>query len=339
MRQIIRRKLWITVFAALVFCLPVYVYGQVALTAVDVAARCRESLDWQKSFSMRIHTSSIPLEGYSGKGPTDRDFTIRYDANTMQAEMIGQVKAVGDWVKSFNNNDPCYVYNFTKVITGQYAIEHEEFLGKIPKFANMFEKSQERLRQMLEKDIYGSPITCTNIIERSNGELYLRQNQEDINGLLCYVLEGTTQYGKVTAWIAPDKGYSPAKWVIQENYSGGSDDKITIISRTAEFEVFEFEKHGTNFIPKRAKFTLDEQLSNGIIEIWQDSYEVSEIQLNPDFPALGAFKVNLPEGTRLFSIESPGVKLVWKNSKVVPDVNQTDFDEIDKTIDRLKQQQ
>jgi hypothetical protein len=335
-------------YAVLVLWLQVYVYGQDTMTAADIAARCRESLNWQKSFSMRIHVVSVPLEGYSDKGLTERDFIIRYDANTLRGEWIGQVRAEGEWVKSFNNNDPCLVYGFTKIVTGQYGIEFENYMGRNPEVAKMFENSKDRLEDMLNSDTYGGNILGRMggnghmniaILLMSANDLVIRPDIQSVNGLQCYVLEGTTRYGKATAWVASDKGYSPAKWIIKKSDGDLLGDKVTTGSRIMDFEVIEFEQRGTAFIPKRAKVTDSTQLPDGAKTITLISYEISEIQLNPDFATLGAFKVNLPEGVRVFSKESPGIKFVWQNSKVVPDANSVIFGEIDKTIDQIKQQQ
>jgi hypothetical protein len=58
--------------------------------------------------------------------------------------------------------------------------------------------------------------------------------------------------------------------------------------------------------------------------------------LYPDFDALGAFKINLPNGTRVFVEESPGVRYVWQDGEIVPDVDTPTFEEIDKTVEELK---
>jgi hypothetical protein len=321
---------------ALVLCLPAYIYGQNALTAADIAERCRESLSWQKSFSIRIHVVSIPLKGYSNQGPTERDFTLRYDANTSRGEWIGQVRT---------KDDPCLAYDFTKIMTGQHGIEFENYIGRNPENVKMFENSKDRLEEVLNSDTYGGHIlgrmggnNRMNIAMflMSANDLFVRPDMQSINGLQCYVLEGTTRYGKATAWVASDKRYSPAKWIIQKSDGDLLGDKAMTGSRIMDFEVIEFEQHGTMFIPKRAKVTDSIQSPDGTKIIEQILYEISEVQLNPNFDALGSFKVNLPEGVRVLSIDSPGIKFVWQNSKVVPDVNGSICNVNNKAIDQKK---
>ncbi len=47
--------------------------------------------------------------------------------------------------------------------------------------------------------------------------LHMHPKKENINGVACIVLEGASKYGKVTAWIAPEKGYNAMKWVIEKD--------------------------------------------------------------------------------------------------------------------------
>ena len=346
MSRIIGRKLWITIFVAFALCFPSIIYCQNTMTAADIAQRCRESLNWQKSFSMRIQMAFTPFEGYGDKGPSERDFTLKYDANTMQGEWTGLLKAVGEWIKPLNNNDPCLVYSFTKVMTPEFGIDFENYIGRSPESAKMTENAKERLQELLDSDSYGGHVLGRmggnghlNISEFliSANDLTVRPDMQIVNGLKCYVLEGTTRYGKAIAWIAPDKGYSPAKWTIQKGPKDLLGDKPIGVNRITEFEVIEFEQQGKSFIPKQAKSNDNVSLPDGTKDAGQVLYEISEIQLNPDFAAQRAFKVNLPEGTRVAG--KPGIKLIWKNNKVMADVNQTSFDEIDKTIEKFKQQQ
>ena len=336
---------WIMTFVALALCLPSAIYCQNAMTAADIAARCQESLNWQKSFSMRIHTAFAPLEGYSDKGPSERDFTLKHDANTMRGEWTGRVRAVGEWVKPFNNNDPCLVYSFTKVVTAEFGIDFENYIGQNPRVAKMSENPKERLQELLDSDSYGGHVLGRmggnghlNVAEFliSANNLTVRPDMQSVNGLQCYILEGTTRYGKAVVWIAPDKGYCPVKWTIQKGPRDLLGDKPIGVNRITDFEVIEFEQQGKSFIPKRAKSNDTVSMPDGTKDAGLVLYEISEIQLNPDFALQRAFKVNLPEGTRV--VGKSGIKLIWKNNKIVADVNQRPFDEIDKTIEQFKQQ-
>ena len=50
-------------------------------------------------------------------------------------------------------------------------------------------------------------------------------------------------------------------------------------------------------------------------------YNLKDIDLNPDYEALGAFEIQLPEGTVVTHEEVPGIEFRWANGKIVPDVD------------------
>ena len=52
---------------------------------------------------------------------------------------------------------------------------------------------------------------------------------------------------------------------------------------------------------------------------------------------MGAFKVDLPNGTRVFVTEFPGIRYIWQNGKIAP-VDDPTFEEIDKMVDELKKE-
>jgi len=150
------------------------------------------------------------------------------------------------------------------------------------------------------------------------------------------VLEATTEHGKVTAWIAPDKGYSALKWSIHKTGDDLFNDRpISSKSWLAVFDAVELQKVGDVFVTKDGNFTLTIKGTDGTTRVASYKYETSDIQLNPDFDILGAFKIDLPDGTRVYMKEYPGIHYIWENGKIVPADDPT-FEEIDKMVDELK---
>ena len=156
-------------------------------------------------------------------------------------------------------------------------------------------------------------------------------------------MEGTSKHGKVTAWVAPDKNYAAIKWIVEKTGSNFINDKplteTELIFKNFQYDCNEFQLMGSNFIPAKVTFVSESKYKNGNSDSVHIIYSISDVQLNPDFNALGAFKIDLPEGTRITIPESPGIKYVWKDGKAVPDVDGQTFEEIDKAIDQMKQQQ
>lgn len=166
--------------------------------------------------------------------------------------------------------------------------------------------------------------------------LYLRKGQENINGVSCYVLEAKTKHGKVTAWVAPEKGYSTLKWMIHKTNSDLFDDRpISSNSWLAVFDSVEIRQTNDVFTTTGGILTLTINFPDGRKVSW-NKYKVSGIQLNPDFEALGAFKIDLPNGTPVSIDDYPGIRYVWQNGEIVAADDPT-FDEIDKIVEELKQ--
>jgi hypothetical protein len=65
-------------------------------------------------------------------------------------------------------------------------------------------------------------------------------------------------------------------------------------------------------------------------------YSVSNVQLNPDFEALNAFKIKFPEGTPVRIGDTPGISYVWKNGRAVPKFDKRIIAAIDKEVDKMR---
>ncbi|MHC4657328.1 MAG: hypothetical protein ACYS91_20255 [Planctomycetota bacterium] len=167
-----------------------------------------------------------------------------------------------------------------------------------------------------------------------SSDLYIYDKKEKINGVACFILEGTSEYGKVTAWIAPEKGYSAMKWVIEKSSQSLFDNtplstKWPSVESGKDIftlkELHEVKVEGkTVFVPKRAHFTHITNFRDVTKNVDEYEYQTSDIQINPDFEALGAFKIDFPEGTRVFNKDNPNLIFRWKNGKPVADAEATD---------------
>jgi hypothetical protein len=264
---------------------------------------------------------------------------LRWEGNIAMTDQAGNIDP--------NNN-----YILRKIITDR---EYFDVIGKSglsPLGAMITTKFEEEKENLLDSDEFGGPLlgrifgnnhkSITDLLSESSN-IHLRQEQEYINDINCYVLEGTTKYGKVTVWIAPAKGYIALKWKIEktgENF--GNESPILnngLILWSAQFECEEIQRIGASFVPKIATFVFTSKSKDGSNHSKHIVYTISDIQLNPDFNALGAFKIDLPEGTRVTVPESPIIRHIWRDGKVVPDMNGATLEEIDKTINQFKQQQ
>lgn len=310
-----------------------------------VVENFKNSLTWADSVSMKVDSSITP-KGIPGKGPWKLVFIFNRDHDSLEWNGNGFVPD--------SNGNPAPDKNaiLRVIITSREFISVTGNPGFPPLGAVISTEFKEKKESLLDADELGGPLfgrtsgsnhkSIADLLGEA-GDIHLRQEQEDINGISCYVLEGTTKYGKVTAWVAPEKGYAALKWAIEKAGDDFLNDvpmsQTQVISWSEDFNCTELEQVAASFVPKTATFEFTSKLKDGSSSSLLDVYKVSDIRLSPDFNALGAFKIDLPEGTRVTVPESPGIRYVWRDGKAVPDVNGLSFGEIDKTIDELKQQQ
>jgi hypothetical protein len=308
---------------------------------VKVLENFKNSLSWIESASMKVDVVST-TGGTTKRNPVKFIYALHRDYGRFEWDGTAGV------LNSDGNIDPNKSAILRSIITSEKYIVVTGNPGRPPLGASITTKFNEEKENLLDSDVLGGPVfrktsginhkNVSHLLTEAN-DLRLRQGQEDVNGTACYVLEGTTKYGKVTAWIAPTKGYVALKWKVEKTGDDLIDDKP--MSKTqltmwiAQFECKQTQQIGASYIPKTATFECTSKSKDGSSNLSLDVYNISDVQLHPDFDALGAFKIALPEGTRITIPESPGVKYIWKDGKAVPVVDGPTFDDIDKTIDGL----
>jgi hypothetical protein len=204
----------------------------------------------------------------------------------------------------------------------------------------------EHLKMLMENSVYGGPLwgrifgnnhkSVAGLLKES-GDMQLRPERENIGGVGCYVLEGTNRYGKTTVWIAPEMGYSALKWSIEKTAGDLFDgSQISAGSWVVVFDSVKLQNINGVFVLIEGVLTNTNDDPEGQGYVTREHYRVSDIQLKPDSSTGGAFKVDLPNGTRVQVEEALGVRYVWQDGQVVPDVDGPAFDEIDRMIEQVK---
>jgi len=151
--------------------------------------------------------------------------------------------------------------------------------------------------------------------------------QEKLGGSLCHIVSAETKYGTVTIWIAPEKGYNALKYVVRKSgrdilREGVRLEDEGITEWVEVVDSIDVRKIDGVFIPISGQLTGkgragDDWKSTDHIEVKR-----SKIILNPDFEALGAFKISFPEGTEVTHEDIPGRRFRWTNGKFVPDMDE-----------------
>jgi hypothetical protein len=310
---------------------------------MDILGKVKNSFNWTDSISMRVEIKTTII-GIPDKRPYKTIFTIYKNHDN--------IKLDGDIFIIDANDQPVPKTStiLKKIATDKEYIDITGSSGHLPSGAMITNNFKEKKENLLDTDNFGGPlfarISGTNhnrvidLIGESN-DIYIREQQESINDINCYILEGKAKYGKVTIWFSPDNGYSVMKWKIEKTDDDLINDstmsKNMINTWVSQYEIKEIQHIGEYYIPKIAKYELMSTLKDGSNITISDIYTISDVQLVPDFDALGAFKIDLPEGTRVTISETPGIRYIWKEGTAVVDVNNTKFEEIDKTIDKFKQ--
>jgi len=299
--------------------------------AAEVLGHYKESLSWLQSVSMKVDVIMQLDPNREGQHfpRSEAHFVHRRDGS--RCEWIGEGMALDDKGKIIVESHSL----IKSIFTGEKCIQVSgppEGLG-LPFGAfirsSNFEDEQKsqfedpRLAGPLNGNIFGNSHKGVAELLSVANDFALRSGMETINGVSCYVLEGTTNYGRVTAWIAPEKGHNALKWVIDKkptdffNETRRSDKWPGSGRWTATLDSVEVQNIGGVFVISGGVFTHITEYK-GKTTVSLNKCKRTEIDLNPDFEALGAFKLNLPDGTRVHIKEYPGVRYKWQNGKIEP---------------------
>ena len=307
------------------------------LSAAEALQRHRESLSYLQSVSMKIQNRVNRVDDSVDPKvfPQTSDFVFRQDVKSNRAEWVGK-HLVYDSTGELNQ----LVSSSIKDIAdgNMLARLHNDFFNfnkEAPRgrFIVLRYNYKEKLKEILENPNSGGPLfgkmygsnykSVADLLGEST-RLHILDKKEKINGVACFVLEGKSKYGKVTAWVAPEKGYNAMKWVIQKDphhlfndaaISKGTESWQVSFNVKELHEVIGEDK--TVFVPKRAHFSHTINFRDGTKNIDHYEYKTSDIKLKPDFEALGAFKMDFPDGIRVFNKDFPGARFKWENGKPV----------------------
>jgi hypothetical protein len=190
----------------------------------------------------------------------------------------------------------------------------------------------------LDGFLYGDQEPVSLILRKANS-LSIREKNENINGSDCYVLEADTTSGRYTLWLDPEHGCNIARVEVHKDgndifrgkplnspppelapeqlqrFPNAKDigDKLNF-----SLENIHFEKHGEIWVPVEADYQWEDVYNGGRTRKVSGNIKRFQIDLNPDFKAIGAFVPNFPDGTRAFDMDHPntGIKYEWRNEKI-----------------------
>lgn len=168
----------------------------------------------------------------------------------------------------------------------------------------------------------------------------VRQQREDIGGHDCVVLDLQNPRGHFTFWIDPSTGFHARKVRIEKQdgdlYHGktiSSESVEGVKSSIVEIDNIAFAEVQGLTIPISGRMTIRNVNANGTGTAIDYTSTRSDIRLNPDFEALGAFVMDgIPDGTHVWHQEMEGFPFIWKDGKPFLDTGKEIVDAINKEI-------
>jgi thiol-disulfide isomerase/thioredoxin len=143
----------------------------------------------------------------------------------------------------------------------------------------------------------------TTIMLRSEN-LTVHERPEEIAGHPCRVVEGDTEKGHYQAWIDVNCGYQLRQIEIQQ----ANEFLFTMKDVTLE------QIDGV-WVPTRGTSRERVFYPNGAKDDLRCEMVRRNVTFKPDFNKIGAFQMDLPEGTRLINYQDRKTRYVWHNNK------------------------
>jgi hypothetical protein len=196
--------------------------------------------------------------------------------------------------------------------------------GLLPKISQVWGQGIEQGGPLVGR-VCGSNFHSVYDLLKKASNLTLHDTATKILDYDAYLIETNKQYGIVKAWISPDAGHNCLKWEIvkaqNQFYRDGATTNDQFTHWVAAFEAEQVEQIDGRHITTKAKFKYtvtddDIELSN-----FTHYYKLTNIDFDPDYETMGAFKIQLPEGTVVTHEEVPGIQFRWTNGKFVPNID------------------
>jgi len=312
------------------------------LDSRNILALYQNSLVKFREISMKVHCEYL-IEGNSTTWKTD----IIHRRSNNRTEWIGKNTAFDSNGSIEQEGSTLYADIMNGSNWVHLKFYNPQLIGGQPPRAYIKKDFEQAQKELLDVPSYGGPIqgrihgnnhkSVAELLSESV-DLRLIDNREDINGESCYLLTATIMYGKVTAWIAPEKGYNALRWKIEkksgEFFRGPEPARDEFKMWVAVFEADEVKKIDDEYMITKGRFTQSTTLKDGKKEIVRYIYNLTDVDLNPDFEDIGAFQINLPEGTSVYQYDAPGIVYIWKQGRLVHQID----DSVVGNIDNIRQE-
>jgi len=186
---------------------------------------------------------------------------------------------------------------------------------------------------------------------RGSSALNVQSEQAEIDGHSTYVLESVSKYGKTLLWLDPLAGFHPRRITVHKKgadlldgrpvSSIRSEGNIVADKQLVDYllvvDSVKIEQIGGVFVMTGANMTETRTYVDGSRICATYNFTCSNINLNPDFVALKAFAIKVPDGTPVNDKDFEAGNLIVVGGKIVSRADNS-FREIDQVIEGVKKQ-
>ena len=193
------------------------------------------------------------------------------------------------------------------------------------------------------------------LAEASN--INFRPQMDSVNGINCYVIDADTTSGKYSLWIDPEHGYSIAKAKIHKSGDDilygkpiskheapkipkGVVVRVKVPGKIKDFtfslDKVEFQKVSEGWVPVEAEYQFSTKYVDGRVIAEKKSHKRLQIDLDPNFKAIGAFVPNIPDNTNIAIEGVDGIGYRWLQGKPVPNIDKYFFEQLSDVSEQIK---
>lgn len=166
------------------------------------------------------------------------------------------------------------------------------------------------------KDLMGYPIQAELRLDQflQGGSLALRPQMERVGIFHCAVIEASVPAGFITAWFAPEQGYS----IIQYTIDKGTDSVYQ--GAHIEVTVTELQEVDGLWLPKSGRAKEDWRMLDGGFIMRDTTVQLDSFAINPDFDKDGTFDLtkDVPDGSIWRYMDSQHIAHRWVKGELVP---------------------
>jgi len=337
-----------TVFLSL-WCFIAFEGAQAGETASQIVERYSKACTWTESTAMKVTTEAMWLKDVEGTVEVARhQYDLLHARDSKDCEWRGRMIRIDDE----GNTLPELSMDFQVLLDGDRRLSTNRTLdrGDDDSFeAYMMEENEKWTYTSLKRLSHGAHLdgAAYGIETGKNMAEVLSENpnivgKEEIDGIMCHIFEARGDYGTVRAWIAPEKGYNALKYTIRKTGDNVLDGKRIADKGYAEWtlvvENIEIGRIGDTPLATSGECTLIVKKMNGETSTFHYATRRSEVDLDPDFEAMEAFKIRLPNGNLIHSVDFGGVAYQFVDGKIAPLVDDGSVKAIDAAVNELQEQ-